>query len=197
MKRKAPDRDREPLFDLPLDQGSDAATGRAGTAAQPQLPLEAEEEHAPPEPPEDVSDDSGAAPPRPPRGEEPKTLFALRVAAGCVDFALHLAVLGLAVGGSIALGVPAGRLSAFPLILFAAGFSFIYHVLPLVFWGRTPGMALRGLTARGLDAQPLTIGQAVRRWLGAVLNVACLGLPFALLRERSIADRLSGSNVHP
>jgi hypothetical protein len=57
-------------------------------------------------------------------------------------------------------------------------------------------MAAQDLTARSLEGRPLTIAQAVRRWLGALLNLACLGLPFALLGERSIADRLSRSTVH-
>ena len=110
--------------------------------------------------------------------------------------AAHLVVLGFAIAGSWWLGVPPRRLSILPLALFSAGFSFIYHVLPLVFWGHTPGMARFGLVARSIDGGPLTIGQAVRRWLGALLSVATLGLFFALGHERTLCDRLSGSTVH-
>jgi uncharacterized RDD family membrane protein YckC len=122
--------------------------------------------------------------------------IAQRLAGGGLDIVAHLAVLGLAIAGSWWLGVPPNRLTLFPLALFATGFSFIYHVLPLVFWGHTPGMARFGLVARSIDGGPLTIGQAVRRWLGALLSVATLGLFLALGKERTLSDRLSGSRVH-
>ena len=119
-----------------------------------------------------------------------------RLAGAGLDIAAHLAVLGLVIAGSWWLGVPPSRLSLLPLALFTAGFSFVYHVLPLVFWGHTPGMARFGLAARSLDGGPLAMGQAVRRWLGALLSVATLGLFLAFDKERTLADRLSGSTVH-
>ncbi len=112
-----------------------------------------------------------------------------------MDLAVHLAALGAAVGGSWFLGVPLNRLSILPLLLLIGCFSFVYHVLPLTFWGHTPGMARVGIVARSLDGGPLTIAQAVRRWLGAMLNVASLGLLFALSKEKSLSDRLSRSRL--
>ncbi len=87
------------------------------------------------------------------------------------------------------------RLADWPaMLLFLAAFSFLYHVLPLAFWGRTLGMWRSGLVARSRDGRQLTIAQTTLRWLGAAATVALAGLPFlAALSGRSLADRLSGS----
>ena len=194
MKRKTPDHGSEPLFDLPLDQGTTAESAQG--ARQPELPLDAAGDRSSDPPSVAVasavaSDGSREAQESGPAGRP----FRRRLTGGLIDLAAHLGVLALAVTGSAWLGVPPSRSSLLPLVLFGAGFSFIYHVLPLVFWGRTPGMATQELTARSLDGRPLTIGQAVRRWLGLLLNLVFLGLPFAILRERSLSDRLSRSTV--
>ena len=152
---------------------------------QPELPLEAIS-------PSDTSDKrpEGASENGP---REPT--FGRRVTSAVLDLAVHLGALGAAIGGCWFLGVPPNQLSFLPMLLLIGCFSFVYHVLPLTFWGHTPGMARVGLVARSLDGGPLTIAQAVRRWLGALLNVACLGLLFALSRQRSVSDLLSRSRL--
>lgn len=195
MKRKAPDRGSEPLFDLPLDPEPNPEHPRVRAAAQPELPLEQTDEFSS-EPPRPNSTSADPAPGESSALAPVRTPFRRRLLAGLLDLAVHAGMLAVAILGSAWLGVPPNRLSLVPLVLFLGGFSFIYHVLPLVFWGRTPGMAAQDLTARGVEGRPLTIAQAVRRWLGALLNLSCLGLPFAFLGERSIADRLSRSTVH-
>ena len=80
---------------------------------------------------------------------------------------------------------------------FALYLSFFATVVPLAFFGRTLGMALAGLSAGIARAgRRLTLGEAVRRWLGTLSTAATFGL--ALLwrrgsaRMRTPADRLSG-----
>lgn len=78
--------------------------------------------------------------------------------------------------------------------LLAAVFSYLYWVVPLAFWGQTPGMTWRRLIARNIDREPLTFGQASGRWFGALLTVVLFGLPLLLaLGGRSLSDRLSNS----
>ena len=115
----------------------------------------------------------------------------------------------LAALGSAALAVGAGtRLLGHPgpwpwppFALFLLAFSFLYAVVPLAFWGQTPGMAWRGLVARSLDGDALSFGQTFRRWLGGVLTVATGGLPVLLVLSgadgggQSLADRISGSRT--
>ncbi len=97
-------------------------------------------------------------------------------------------------GGAALLGV---RLtpSVWPaFILPWLAFSFLYHVLPLGFWGRTPGMASMGITARHLEGGSMTFVQAIYRWLASLGTLALLGLPGLLaLTGRSAADRASES----
>jgi hypothetical protein len=55
-------------------------------------------------------------------------------------------------------------------------------------------MAWARLAAEGKDGEALTFDQTARRWLGALLTAATLGLPLlATNRRRSLSDRLSGS----
>jgi hypothetical protein len=85
------------------------------------------------------------------------------------------------------------QLPGFAVLLLVV--SLFYTVVPLAFWGRTPGMAALGLACRGDDGQPLAFAEAGRRWLGGLLTVLLLGLPALLLlagSRRSLADRLSG-----
>lgn len=81
--------------------------------------------------------------------------------------------------------------------VFAVYASFFSTVLPLLLFGKTVGMALTGLTARGPGREaPLTLGESARRWLGTALALAGLGLPLlATLRDANaptLADRMSG-----
>jgi hypothetical protein len=81
--------------------------------------------------------------------------------------------------------------------VFAVYATFFSTVLPLLLFGKTVGMALTGLTARGPGREaPLTLGESVRRWLGTALALAGLGLPLlATLRSGdapTLADRISG-----
>ncbi|HSM51631.1 MAG TPA: RDD family protein, partial [Thermoanaerobaculia bacterium] len=79
---------------------------------------------------------------------------------------------------------------------FLVAFSFLYWVIPLAFWGQTPGMVWAGVVARNLDDGPLAFGQTARRWLGSLLSLALLGLPgLGALRGRSLADWMSGSRT--
>ncbi len=117
-----------------------------------------------------------------------------RLLGGVADLTLHLAVLGAMVLAVLAMGVPVGLENWPPFALFALLFSFLYSVIPLAFWGQTPGMAWVGHVARTEADEPLTFGQTVNRWLGAVLTAALVGLPLLLaISGRSLADRLSHS----
>jgi uncharacterized RDD family membrane protein YckC len=119
-----------------------------------------------------------------------------RLAAAAADLLVHVAVTVLALAGCRYLGVlPA--LGDWPaMAVFLLSFSFLYTVVPLAFWGHTLGMTWAGLTAESADGQPLSFDQTARRWLGALLTLATLGLPLLLaLGGRSLADRLSGSRT--
>jgi uncharacterized RDD family membrane protein YckC len=121
-----------------------------------------------------------------------------RIAAGVADLIVHAAVAMGALFGCWGLGVrptpaemPAGG-------LFLLAFSFLYIVLPLAFWGHTPGMAWAGITAHNRDGEPLTFDQTARRWLGAVLTFLLAGLPLVLaFGGRSLTDWISGSATYP
>lgn len=83
---------------------------------------------------------------------------------------------------------------------FAVDVSFFATVVPLVLFGRTPGMSLAGIAARDDGAgRHLTPSEAVRRWVGTVLTLAGLGLPlFWTARDPeapTLADRLSGRTL--
>jgi uncharacterized RDD family membrane protein YckC len=83
-----------------------------------------------------------------------------------------------------------------PLAIVLLLFSFLYHVVPLAFWGHTPGMTVAGMRTRTLDARPRSLPQATRHWLALLLTVATAGLGVLLaFGSRSLADRLSGSQT--
>ncbi len=122
--------------------------------------------------------------------------FRARLFAGLVDLGVHVAVAAVAVGGARGLGIePAlAQLPAFALLLLV--FSLFYTVVPLAFWGKTPGMAAVGLVCQAGDDLPLTFAEALRRWLGELVTVLFVGLPGLLAlgdRRRSLADRWSAS----
>lgn len=119
-----------------------------------------------------------------------------RLTAGIIDVLVHVAVAGALAGGSALLGAPIGMGQAVPLALVILLFSFLYHVVPLAFWGHTPGMTAAGMRARTLDDRPLSLPQATRRWLALLLTMATAGVGVLLaFGGRSLADRLSGSQT--
>jgi hypothetical protein len=84
--------------------------------------------------------------------------------------------------------------------VFALYVSFFVVVVPLIFFGRTLGMALAGLAARDDGTgRRLTATEAARRWAGTVATVAGLGIPlFFTARDPeapTLADRLSGRTL--
>jgi len=121
----------------------------------------------------------------------------MRVRAAFGDLAVLLASGVVAALGARWLDVPfvAGQLA--PLAFFVLSFSFLYFVVPLAFWGGTPGMIWAGLAARTEVSEPLSFGQTVLRWLGTWITWALLGLPGLLaLTGRSLTDRISGSATY-
>jgi uncharacterized RDD family membrane protein YckC len=130
---------------------------------------------------------------------KPTVKLGKRMIAGIIDLMVNLFVL-VAVGfGLTLLDISLGRDTLLPLSLFALSFSFLYYVFPLVFWGRTPGMARAEIVTKSRDGQSLSFSQAAKRWLGALLTLATLGIPL-LFTARSgdlPADRLSDSQTFP
>jgi len=119
-----------------------------------------------------------------------------RLAAGIIDLLVHIAVSGLLIGGSSLLDVPIGARQAPALGFVLLLFSFVYHVVPLAFWGHTPGMTVAGLRARTLDDEPLSLPQATKRWLALLLTLGTGGLGVLLaLGGRSLVDRMSRSQT--
>ena len=151
---------------------------------------------------EPVIPDSHVDEPPPPSGPGPRhqagaqagATLGQRAGAGIADLGVCVAVAVVLFVALLAQGVQP-ELSDWPAgVLFLLTFSFLYAVLPLAFWGRTPGMALSGVRSSGRDGRPLTFRQAVLTWLGAVLTVALAGLPLLLaLGGRSLSDLISGS----
>ena len=217
MTRRADrDRDEPLLFDLPLETNTKGAPREsreaekrrvaAGAPSRPRAfddPEILEEEDFP------LAGESYASPARnrleiissqelPDEDEMeagPGSLVGSRLAAGGADLLIHAAVLVLAFGGCVFLGVRP-ELSAWPALgVFLLAFSFLYTVVPLAFWGYTPGMAWARLASQNDDGEPLTFDQTARRWLGAVLTTAFLGIPLLLFGKRSLADRLSHSET--
>lgn len=119
-----------------------------------------------------------------------------RLAAGAADLLVHAAVgVGILLGCR-SLGVRPALADWPALALFLLSFSFLYTVVPLAFWGHTPGMAWSGLDARSRDGEPLAFDQTARRWLGGIITSVLLGLPLLLaLGGRSLSDLLSGSET--
>jgi RDD family protein len=132
------------------------------------------------------------------RGATSAVPFRARLFAGLVDLGVHVAVAAVALVGTRLLGITpsAAQLPAFGALL--AVFSLFYTVVPLAFWGRTPGMAAVGLVCHAGDDLPLTFAEALKRWLGEVVTVLGLGLPALLAlgaSRRSLADRWSSSEL--
>jgi len=199
--------DQEPgLFDLPLEaeRGARAAAASpAADAAKPRATAPRQPKERPPAP----SAPRSVPKPAPMRQveKEPETGTAerepfaslkSRFMAGLADLLVHAAIAVAAVAGSRLLGVRP-RPADWPAVaLFLLTFSFLYTVLPLAFWGQTLGMAWAGLIGRSRDGEALTFDQTARRWFGALVTTATLGIPlFVTGRGRSLSDRLSASST--
>lgn len=120
-----------------------------------------------------------------------------RFAAAGADLLIHAAVAVTLVLGTRAMGVRPSLEEWPAVLLFLLVFSFLYAVVPLAFWGHTLGMAWAGLTSRNRDGEPLTFDQTTRRWAGAMLTLATLGVPLLFARRgRALSDVLSGSETY-
>jgi len=133
----------------------------------------------------------------------PAAPLSARVAAFAADGALVLLLVAAAL-----LAATAGRgrtLEVSGLLwtgVFALYLSFFSTVVPLILFGKTVGMALTGLTARGPKGSvPITAAQSARRWLGTALTLFTLGVPLLFtgrdLGAPSPGDRLSGRPLMP
>lgn len=177
----------------PLDEPVAGARGRPRSPAPPTPPAAAPEEP-------NLFDLDLAPEPLPlvasPRGTSRPAPLGARAFAGLVDLGLHLVLGMVLLFGARLLGVGAGLDDWPPVLLFLIVFSFFYAVLPLAFWGKTPGMAWAGLVARA-GGETLTFAQSVRRWAGGLATLALAGLPVLLAAggRRSLADRLSDSDT--
>lgn len=179
MSRSREGSDADLLFDLPLDPAAGEPADAADEAADgEQVTLAFLPEEAPqPEPT------------RAPVGR--------RFLAGLLDLVALAAVLGLALVALRVLAVPVGRGGLAPLALFLASFSFLYQVMPLAFWGHTPGMAYAGIHSRGRDGDFMTIQQCILRWVGFLLTLVTGGLgALVALSDVSLSDLLSRTRTY-
>ena len=223
-KRK--DQGKLPLFDLPLNADADSSPEPAWDAAltdataapaaetpgaeapgagdpPPAAAREAGPEPAAAESPEPAADSAAEAPTergtrarRATDGAAGEAGLRDRLLAGLADLAVQLVMLGLAVTATHALAVTVTIDDWMPFGVLMLVFSFLYWVVPLAFWGQTPGMAWVGHTARTLSDEPLTFAQTFLRWVGALLTLALAGLPLLLaLTGRSLTDRISDSKT--
>jgi len=219
-RRKHRDEPELPLFDLPLRPAEEP--GGAETAANPtaETPV-AEPSGEPPTAVPPTEEPPSGAPPEEPPGTAQLTLVTAaepgdveapddgatgegrpvpvvdRLRSGLADLAVQLLMLAVAVAACLRLGVELTIADWPPFVLLGLVFSFFYWVVPLAFWGQTPGMVWVGHVARTADEEPLTVGQAILRWVGAVLTTALAGLPLflTLLGGRSLSDRVSESQT--
>jgi uncharacterized RDD family membrane protein YckC len=208
MSRRGQSPDEPELFDLPLEPQSGSEAPKRPSRAPEERPSKLGGEGDPGDtlplfdeaPPEELDGelDDEQLEPQPAhlaaRGAPPGAGTRARLRAALADLGAACAVLATAVIGSRLMGVSLGLEQWMPLAVLLLAFSFLYFVVPLVFWGRTPGMTLAGLVSRSREGLPLTYGQAVLRWVAALITALLLGLPLLLLlRGPSLADRLSGS----
>ena len=190
MSRPPEGPDPDLLFDLPLDpipdEPSEVATPRKKSS-----------------PGEETGDDQGAltftpeeepAAYRPPPVEAP---MGPRFIAAVLDLIAQVAILGFALAALRLLEVPIDRRLLAPLAVFLGSFSFLYQVMPLTFWGHTPGMAYAGIHSRAKGGGFMTIQQCVLRWLGWLLTLATAGIAGLLsLSGVSLTDLLSGTRSY-
>lgn len=212
------ERQSEPgLFDLPLEappplpHGSAEGRHAARRATPPEtLPLFSEEEveqvlaERLPEPPRELAARVLESPrrsrpvPVPAAAPDPPAARLLpRLRGDLADLAMLGAATLAAAVGALLMRAPVGVEQIPALALFLLAFSYLYVVVPLAFWGATPGMSWSGLVARTTPEEPLSFGQTTRRWLATWVTWLFAGLPGLLaLGGRSFADRLSGSRTY-
>lgn len=187
------------LFDLPLDpslpEDLPQRPSRRAAAPPAELPAEMQEPLAffEAEPPAAAREEAWVPREAPAAAALPASL-AKRLQAAFADLSLHAAVGLVALFGAELLGARPDATDLPAVALFLAAFSLFYTVVPLAFWGATPGMAWAGIVCRGEGGLSLSFGQTFRHWLGSLLTLALAGLPLllALGGRRSLADRLSG-----
>jgi uncharacterized RDD family membrane protein YckC len=203
MARQSKDHEEPLLFDLPLAEPAsdplDPPTPRTPRAPRrhqllPSPELELGEDVEPPVRSGPVPVPSVRTQPSP----AARVTRRSRLLAGLGDLLVHAAVGVTAVGGARLLGVEA-QLADWPAIAaLLLVFSFLYTVVPLAFWGHTPGMAWAGLTTHNKSGDPLTFDQTFRRWIGGILALATLGVPLLVAPgRRGLSDWLSGSATFP
>lgn len=164
-----------------------------GAPAEPDGPDELDAADDDYEDADDDRDDDGDPEPGEPL---PPASLGGRLTAGLLDLAAQVAAVAIAAGITYALGVPLDEGDAAAFAVLGLVFSFLYWVVPLAFWGQTPGMTVCGQLTRTLDDEPLTFDQTARRWLGALLTLGLVGLPLLLAATgRSLTDRLSGTKT--
>ena len=127
----------------------------------------------------------------------PTALVQDRLLGGLADLTIHIATLGLMIVAVQLMGIPVALADWPAFAALTVIFSFLYSVIPLAFWGHTPGMAWVGHAARSEGDEPLSFGQTAMRWAGALFTVVFLGLPLLLALQEggSLADRLSDSKT--
>lgn len=203
-----------PFFDLPLhpeaESGNEADSELAGDApddgaevagrvpASPAAgPDDPPSEEAPTERQRTLFGDEAEVGDGEVPGEEAVAVWPHRLRAGLADLTIHVLMLAVAAIAALRLGVDLDASHWPPFAGLALIFSFLYWMVPVAFWGQTPGMAWVGHAARSLDDEPLTFRQTFLRWLGALLTAALAGLPqlLSLKGGASLSDRMSASKT--
>lgn len=125
---------------------------------------------------------------------ETEVTVGARLLAGLADLAVHGAVLVLVLLGERLLGVRWSPAQWPGLAVFLLAFSFLYTVVPLAFWGQTPGMSVVGILACTEEGENLSFPQTAARWAAALLTALLAGLPLLFaVGGVSLSDRLSTS----
>lgn len=199
-KKKSPQVLELPLFDLPLHANDEERSAAdAETLLEESVDPSFQGTRAPspePSPGPGPGSSRNGEPAAEEDEEEVPAPVRDRLLSGLLDLGIQLLVLGGAAVSVHAMGIELAPADAAPFGVLALIFSFLYWFIPLAFWGQTPGMAWVGNSAVSLADEPLTFGQSVLRWLGAILSLAFLGLPIALaFGGRSLTDRLSDSKT--
>jgi uncharacterized RDD family membrane protein YckC len=194
MRYEEENQDEPLLFDLPLEPERGRSAPPAPISERKRTPRAPREQ--PPVPEAELAFDEPEELPAPKTRADGRAGLGRRISAAGADLIVHASVaVGVLIGCRL-LGVHP-VLSDWPAVgLFLLSFSFLYTVVPLAFWGHTPGMAWAGLDARSRDGEPLAFDQTARRWIGGILTLLLLGLPLLLaFGGRSLSDLLSGSET--